>query len=187
MADPFVIVRVRELPAEPTPNTMYIIRPSDGEFVSVVFTGFDPSDPARLMTVDDVSSVVESAIEQAATESAEVFFVDNITAMWALAPMGNAIAYVADTSGDPTAVNAKGAYIYHREAGLWVAMPSGADEIKWTDIVGRPNSTAAQIDAAVQASHTHSNKSVLDRISDVDGTLKYRGVAVGDVAVSTTW
>ena len=187
MADPFVIVRVQELPEEPTPNTMYIIRPPSGDFVNIAFTGLDPSDQARLFTFDDVSSVIEDAIEQAATQSAEVFFVDDITAMWALAPSGNAIAYVADTSGDPTAVNSKGAYIYHREAALWVAMPSGADEVQWSDIVGRPNSAAEQIDAAVQASHTHGNKSVLDDISDVNGTLKYRGEAVGDVAVSATW
>lgn len=38
--------------------------------------------------------------------------------------------------------------------------------VNWANIVGKPNSTPAQIDQAVADDHTHSNKAALDQLAD---------------------
>ena len=49
-------------------------------------------------------------------------------------------------------------------------------EIDWSDIQNKPSSTVSQIDQAVTDSHTHSNKTVLDKFSEnVDGEPEYNG------------
>ncbi len=50
--------------------------------------------------------------------------------------------------------------------------------INWGSIVGRPNSSPAQLDAAVANSHAHANKTVLDSVADTAGVLYYGGDAV---------
>jgi hypothetical protein len=45
-------------------------------------------------------------------------------------------------------------------------------------ILNKPESTAEQIDSAVTNSHSHSNKTVLDNLSDNSGTLYYNGEAI---------
>jgi hypothetical protein len=51
--------------------------------------------------------------------------------------------------------------------------------VQWASIQGRPNSTPEAIDAAVGASHTHTNAAVLNALSDTGGKLYYGGAAVG--------
>lgn len=49
--------------------------------------------------------------------------------------------------------------------------------VSWEHIVARPQSSTAQIDNAVTNSHTHANKSVLDRLGiDEQGRLTIDGV-----------
>ena len=49
--------------------------------------------------------------------------------------------------------------------------------VAWGKITGAPTSTVAAIDAAVEAA-THSNRAVLDKLSEVDGVLAYNGKKV---------
>lgn len=48
--------------------------------------------------------------------------------------------------------------------------------ISWSNISGRPSSTPGAIDAAVTASHSHSNKPQLDKLNeDGSGVATYNG------------
>lgn len=49
--------------------------------------------------------------------------------------------------------------------------------VAWGKITGAPTSTVTAIDAAVEAA-THSNRAVLDKLSEVDGVLAYNGKKV---------
>lgn len=49
--------------------------------------------------------------------------------------------------------------------------------VAWAKITDAPTSTVAAIDAAVEAA-THSNRAVLDKLSEVDGVLAYNGAKV---------
>ena len=49
--------------------------------------------------------------------------------------------------------------------------------VAWDKITGKPSSTVAAIDAAVEAA-THANRAVLDKLSELDGTLAYNGKAL---------
>ena len=49
--------------------------------------------------------------------------------------------------------------------------------VAWAKITDAPKSTVAAIDAAVEAA-THSNRAVLDKLSEVDGVLAYNGKKV---------
>ena len=50
--------------------------------------------------------------------------------------------------------------------------------VSWANLKDKPTSTVAQIDAAVQNSHTHTNKAVLDKLTEQNGVLYYDGKAV---------
>lgn len=51
--------------------------------------------------------------------------------------------------------------------------------VNWSQLVGAPTSTPAQIDAAVGNAHTHANKAVIDGFTeDVDGNINYKGAKV---------
>lgn len=49
--------------------------------------------------------------------------------------------------------------------------------VAWAKITDAPKSTVAAIDAAVEAA-THSNRAVLDKLSEIDGILAYNGKKV---------
>jgi len=92
---------------------------------------------------------------------------------------------VADASGDPTV--STGGALYAWQPGspgsyLKVAEYESMDiTLNWSDIVGGPTSTPAQIDTAVTNSHTHTNKTdILDNLGeDVDDLLTFNGSLVG--------
>lgn len=52
------------------------------------------------------------------------------------------------------------------------------DHAAVADAIG--TATAAQVETAVSQSHTHENKTTLDKLGEADGALTYDGVAVGD-------
>lgn len=94
------------------------------------------------------------------------------------------LALVTDAKGDPSGTVGSGSATY---------VVNGADEsvtkiaehesmdavITWANIVGRPNSSAADIDLAVSKMHTHANITVLDALGDDgNGALTYKGTVV---------
>lgn len=60
--------------------------------------------------------------------------------------------------------------------------------IDWSQITNGPTSTPAQIDQAVTDSHTHANKTELDKVGeDGSGYLTYDGTRVGTIWDLLNW
>src|SRR5690606_14870726 len=52
---------------------------------------------------------------------------------------------------------------------------------------GGPSSTPAPIDTAVSQAHTHANKAVLDKLSEVSGALRYGGNPITTEWATNNW
>jgi len=90
----------------------------------------------------------------------------------------NTLYLVTDATGDSTVSAGAALYFFDKVANTQtkVAEYESMDVVvQWASIQGRPNSTPAAIDTAVGASHTHSNKAVLDGLTDSNGKLQYGG------------
>lgn len=60
--------------------------------------------------------------------------------------------------------------------------------LNWSDIVGKPTSSAAAIDAAVSNSHTHLNKTQLDKVGeDGNGDMTYNSQNIRARLETTAW
>ena len=60
--------------------------------------------------------------------------------------------------------------------------------LTWAALTGGPTSTPAAIDQAVTDSHTHGNKTELDKIGQLaNGNLEYDGSYVKTAFETTAW
>lgn len=102
----------------------------------------------------------------------------------------NSFILVIDASADPTvgAGSALYAFDFEAQATYKVAEYESMDVVlKWSALEGRPDSTPAQIDSSVSKSHSHTNKAVIDGLSDEDGELKYKGEPISTAWATSDW
>jgi hypothetical protein len=105
-------------------------------------------------------------------------------------------AFVIDATGDSTVTSGAAEYIFTGitpgEGGSpdfvnWVkiAEEESLDVVlSWSNITGKPSSTASAIDGAVTNSHTHSNKATLDKFTEgSNGLPLYDGAQIGGIQV----
>ncbi len=132
---------------------------------------------AHTPTWGEINANIASQI--AATGSLVV--VDDIAARDAIAsPSGE--VYVKDATADNT-VNTGGArYLWDTATSAWVKISETESMdliLNWADIIGKPTSTAAQIDNVVANAYTGANKTQLGKIGeDAQGNMTYGGEAV---------
>lgn len=180
MADPIVISRVPALPQTLVANTMYIVKPVGSNKAVITVVGDTASAVGSTVSQDDLTNEIQVALR----EVSRIYFVENIAQMQAIMPIGNSMAYVSDASGDPQFEGSgPGAYVYNRSLGIWVAIPGTYKPVvQWAEIAGRPASTPAEIDAAVNERHTHSNMNVLNQLQvNQNNELTYGGEVVANV------
>lgn len=170
--------KTTSLPGTLVANSFYYVE--NGTYAESYVT--DDAGQARMIG----NSVMITAIAQAlvnAANSAKLHRVADIPARNALPATftGNLMALVTDASADPTVTAGAALYFYEDATDTWtkVAEYESMDAIiNWSDIVGRPSSTPAAIDAAVTNSHTHLNKPTLDQIGSINGRLAFNGQLV---------
>ena len=113
-----------------------------------------------------IAAIANNEISTRLAQHNLVEIVTDITARNALASQDrNLIVMVLDATGDATVSAGAALYAFRNSDNSWtkVAEYEGMDAVvQWSNILGRPTSSAAQLDAAVTNSHTHSNKAVLD-------------------------
>ena len=98
------------------------------------------------------------------------------------------LALVTDATGDSTVTSGSATYVVNgADASITkIAEHESMDAvISWASIVGKPNSTAADIDLAVSRMHTHANLAVLDGLGDTGGVLTYNGSPVAPSNLTT--
>lgn len=187
MAD-FQIFRETVLPSTLKPHALYIIAPtSKPNYIELYATTSDGSAVKRIIQDSDVQALINSSI----TALGQLQIVNTIPERNQLTPTTNKQVYVVDASADAT-VNSGGAtYLYNTATSAWIKI-SEAESLdlvnNWDSIVGKPTSSVTQIDAAVANSHTHSNKTQLDKIGeDINGNFTYNNALPVTAWASIGW
>lgn len=185
----FQIYKEVALPAILAPNAIYIIAPpTDAIHVEIYVTNAAGTASRKVLDAADVQTMINQTIAGAN----ELFVVADIAARNALLPLTVAkFVYVIDATADATVSLGGATYIYNPADTSWTKISEAESMdavINWGNIVGRPTSSPAQIDAAVAATHTHANKTQIDKITeDAGGNLLYSGGLPATGWTSTNW
>lgn len=177
--------RVTELPASLEAYSVYYVAPAGTtDYVEIYVSSADGLSARRVINEADVRTLISEEM----SGLAEIHVYDTITARDEAGVTESQFAFVVDASGDETVSAGGASYVYNKTAATWVKTSESESMdliFNWDKIVGKPTSTASAIDDAVIKSHTHINKTSLDKIGqDVDGNLTYDGKTI---AGSTQW
>ena len=122
---------------------------------------------------------IQTLITNAISANTQIKIVANIAARDALAPTTTTNVYVIDATADTTVTSGGATYLYNPATSAWIKISEAESldlVLQWANIQGKPTSTPAQIDSAVSNSHTHANKTQIDKIGeDANGDLTYNG------------
>ena len=177
------------LPGALIANAIYLIAPAaDPTLLEVYVTSNDGLAVRHTPTKSEIDGWISAAI--IAAGNARISVVADITARDAIAtPNEGDEAWVTDASADATVAAGAAKYIWDGAAWLKVSEAESMDvTINWTDVVGGPTSTPTQIDTAVTNTHTHANKTELDKFGeDGDGDPTYNGAFIRTSFDSTAW
>lgn len=180
--------KVTAIPSGPAlePNAIYIVSTGAPE-AELYVTGTVPTDVRRLPTTADIQAMIDSSVGSGSAFE----IVPDISARDALGLSANTLVLVTDASADP-AVNAGAAtYAYNAATDSFTKISEFESldvVLQWSNIIGGPTSTPADIDNAVQLRHTHANKTQLDKIGeDANGCLTYDGALPATGWETTGW
>lgn len=187
----FKIYREPALPAVLTNDSVYLIAPPGTPNYIEFYVVNGSGAVRRLPSQSDIAAQINAAVTALPTGT-EIFVVNTIANRNALAPTTNIQVLVKDAVADTTVTSGAAAYIYEAATATWTKIYDYNHVnmnlvLDYSNIVNGPTSTAAAIDAAVAASHTHANKTVLDALTDVAGVLTYNGTAVQSQWTSVNW
>jgi hypothetical protein len=103
--------------------------------------------------------------------------VADIAARNALVLTKNTQVLVLDATGDSTVTSGAATYLYRVSTTSWIKISEAESldlVLQWANIQGKPTSSPSAIDTAVSNSHTHTNKTQLDKIGEnPDGHFTY--------------
>lgn len=177
------------LPATLEANAIYFIAPTNAatDYIECYVTGTNATAVRHMPTKQEIQALINTAI----TANNELTIVADITARDALAPTRTMAVYVQNATGDNTVSTGGAYYLYNTASSTWIktAEAESMDVVTtWSSIQGKPNSSPTQIDQAVSAMHSHSNKTQLDKIGeDAVGQLTYGNNPVATQWTSTGW
>lgn len=156
-----------------------------------------PADYCEVYIVDHTGAVtahtptwgeIDTHITNKLTTAGSVQIVDTIAGRDAIAtPSG--YVYVVDASADSTVDSGGAEYLWNATTNQWikVAEKESMDMVlNWASITDAP--ALAQVQDAVNKSHSHANKTQLDKIGqDASGNLTYGGTVVTTQWQSNGW
>lgn len=184
----YQIFKETALPGTLQPHSIYLIAPAARpDFVEMYVTGALAGTVKRVID----SAHVQSMIDAAMSGIGGLAVVDDIAARDALTPTSNVQVLVLDASADPTVVGGTATYVYRLSNTTWYKVSESESmdlALTWASITGGPSSSPAQIDSAVAAVHTHTNKTQLDKVGeDGNGNLTYNGALPKISWASEAW
>lgn len=182
MADFMRIERVNALPSTLTPSTMYIVKGPAQALAEVVFVGNTVDEVRHIINQADINTMISNAVSQ----FSNIEVLANIAGRNALAPNRNVLALVLDATGDATVESGAALYVYEKANSSWIKVAEFESmdvTLTWDSIQGKPSSTPAQIDEAVNKAHSHANMAQLNKIGEtVEGNLIYNGTIITGMA-----
>lgn len=167
--------KVATLPGSLEPDSFYYVE--NGSYAESYLT--NSSGVARAVGNSAmITALANEAISNATIAGNALEIVADITARDALVLDANAFVLVLDASADPTVDAGAALYVYRHSDTTFIKVAEYESldvVVDWADIQNKPSSSVAQIDAAVSASHSHSNKVVLDKFTESGGQVLYDG------------
>lgn len=165
------------VPATFQPHSIYLIAPAARpDLVEIYVSNAAGTAARRTLDQTTVQSMIDAAI---AAGSGGTAIADTIAARNAISAQNGQVVLVLDASADPTVNAGAATYVWRSSTSTWIKISEAESMdvvLAWGSITGRPNSTPAAIDTAVANSHTHANKTQLDKVGeDADGLLTYDG------------
>lgn len=129
-----------------------------------------------------------SLLESTLAANTTVYVEDTITGRDAIeSPKKGDQCWVVDATGDSTVTKGAAIYIWNGTEWKKVSEDESIDVIfEWAAIQGKPSSAVEDIDDAVTKRHEHTNKTVLDKLSDAAGNLTYNGTNVATITDGIT-
>jgi hypothetical protein len=181
------IYRETTLPVMLEAYAIYMIAPEERPDYVEIYVTSSTGVPKRVINQTDIETLISNAIAAAN----ELVIVANITERDALTPTYAQYVYVIDATADITVASGGATYLYNINTSAWIKISEAESMdvvLNWTDIQGGPTSTPEEIDAAVAAAHSHTNKTQLDNIGeDSNGLLTYNGVLPLTGWQTTSW
>lgn len=167
----YTLHKTTTAPSSYGPHEIYLVTdPDDPNWASVYIS--DAAGTAIRATPSRATILALINGAQGATSSV----VADIPARDALSPAAGDTVWVTDASLDATVTSGAAQYVY--DGGVWqkISEAESLDVVtNWSDIQGRPSSSASAIDAAVGNAHTHANKTEIDKIGEDSGHPTYDG------------
>lgn len=174
------------LPGSLQPHSIYLVAPAAHPgFLEIYVTDAAGTAQRRTHKVEDIQAMIDTSISAINTTTV----VANIAARDGLTPAEGDQVLVTDASADVTVTSGAATYVYDGAAWVKISEAESMDiTLNWSDIVGKPTSSAAAIDAAVTNSHTHANKTELDKVGeDGNGEMTYNGANIRPRIETTGW
>lgn len=167
--------QVTALPGTLVGDAIYAVA-TGASAIELYITNNDGSLARRIINEADVQALIDAATIAAGSS---FVIVADITERDALGLTDNKLVLVLDASADVTVGAGSALYAWRQSTTSFIKVSEFESldiTVNWSDIQGRPSSSAAAIDAAVANSHTHGNKTEIDKIGqDGDGNLTYDG------------
>lgn len=186
------IFKETTVPGSLVPNAMYLVAPAGRPNDLEIFVTDNAGTATRgTLTRAIVEQMINDAFGSGGAGGAPNIVVADIPARNALTDMTvGQLVLVLNATGDATVASGAATYVY-RTGPIWTKISEAESMdvvLNWASIQNRPTSTVAQIDAAVGASHSHTNKASLDKITeDAQGNLLYNGNLPYSRWASTNW
>lgn len=170
-------------PAVYTANSVYFIAPTGKDYLELHVTGSNASVVKKIPT----ESEIRSWIAAGGVGRSPLKVVDDIDARDAQRASAS-MFYVKDATKDTSVKRGGAFYIYDGTAFTKVAEAESMDlSLSWDDVKDKPNVTKQQIETTVTNTHTHANKTQLDKIGESNGILTYGGKAISTEWSKTEW
>jgi Zn-dependent alcohol dehydrogenase len=164
------------LPGSLLAHSIYLVAPAARpDYVEIYVTGAVSTTVKRVIDQTQVQALIDAAV----AGLGGLTVVATIADRNALSPTTNIMVLVIDASADVTVTAGAATYVWRQSTSVWIKISEAESldlVLSWASITGGPTSTPAQIDSAVSNSHTHTNKTELDKIGENGaGDLIYNG------------
>jgi hypothetical protein len=165
--------KVASLPATYEGSTMYMVADSvNAALFEMYLSSADGTTVRHLLNKSEIQTMINTSVAGSIAGMGTMSVVTDIAARDALNPATVSLALVLNATADTTVANGAATYVYNTTTSAWIKIAEYESldvVLQWSNIVGRPTSTPAQIDAAVTGNHNHGNKPVLDGLSIASG------------------
>ena len=181
--------KVASLPSPLEPNSFYYV---ENDTYTESYLTNNAGIAKSVGNSSMVNALISEALANWSGNAAALNIVPDIAARDAVtvSATANMMILVVDASDDPTVGSGSALYAYDSSAELTykIAEYESMDVVlQWDNIQGRPTSTVVQIDSAVALAHEHNNKAVIDKLTDVDGSLRYDGKGFDPEWTTNNW